>query len=43
MNNPDQQAPAGVALQAVPGVDGAESRDGVLHFPPRGAAFAMLD
>ena len=37
------QAPAGVALQAVPGVDGAESRDGVLHFPPRGAAFAMLD
>ena len=35
--------PAGIALLSVPGVDTAELRDGVLQFPPRGAAFASLD
>ena len=35
--------PAGIALLSVPGVDAAELRDGVLQFPPRGAAFASLD
>jgi hypothetical protein len=30
-------------LVAAPGVDAAGLREGVLHFPPRGAAFASLD
>ena len=35
--------PESVALLAAPGADAAVLRDGVLHFPPRGAAFATLD
>ena len=34
--------PAGAALLSAPGVDAASLRDAVLHFPPRGAAFATL-
>jgi len=35
--------PAGIASLAAPGVDAAELRDGVLVFPPRGAAYAALE
>ena len=35
--------PAGIALLAAPGVDAADLRDGVLQFPPRGAAYATLE
>ncbi len=35
-------APAGIALLEAPGVDAAALRDGCLHFPPRGAAYAAL-
>jgi len=35
--------PEPVALLAAPGADAAVLRDGVLHFPPRGAAFADLE
>ena len=36
------RAPEGLALLDAPGVDAATLRDGVLHFPPRGAAYARL-
>jgi alpha-glucosidase len=36
------RAPEGIALLDAPGVDTATLRDGALHFPPHGAAFAGL-
>ena len=39
----DWAAPAGLGLLSAPGVDSASLRDGVLHFPARGAAFATLE
>jgi alpha-glucosidase len=38
----DWQAADGMAMLPAPGVDAAELRDGILHFPPRGAAYAAL-
>ena len=35
--------PAGLGLLSAPGVESASLRDGVLHFPARGAAFATLE
>ena len=35
-------APAGIELLPAPGADAASLRDGALHFPPRGAAYAIL-
>ena len=36
------QAPGSVAPLAAPGAAAAALHDGVLHFPPRGAAYATL-
>ena len=37
------RAPDRIALLDAPGIDAAALRDGLLHFPPRSAAFATLE
>ena len=42
LDSVEWQVPEGITLLEAPGVDAAALRDGRLHFPPHGAAYAAL-